>query len=65
MPIPDFLRTPSTYPPLTPGWPTRYMPYWEVTYRDFAMSDVQCSCQYQNPIPEIPYRKQINDPDYI
>jgi hypothetical protein len=65
MPIPDFLCTPYTCPPLTLGWPTGYMPYREIMYRDFAMSDVQCSCQYQNPISEIPYRAVINSPGAI
>jgi hypothetical protein len=65
MSIPDFLCTPYTCPPLTPGWPTGYMPYREIAYRDFAMSDVQCSCQYRNPIPEIPYRALINGPGAI
>jgi hypothetical protein len=37
----------------------------EIAYRDFAISDVLSSCQYKNPIPEIPCSKQINDPDYI
>ena len=63
--IPDFLCTPYTCPPLTPGWPTGYMPYREIAYRDFAMSDVQCSCQYQNPILEISYRVVINGPGAI
>jgi hypothetical protein len=37
----------------------------EIAYRDFAISDVLSSCQYKNPIPEIPCSKQINDPDYL
>jgi hypothetical protein len=37
----------------------------EIVYRDFAISDVLSSCQYKNPIPEIPCSKHINDPDYI
>ena len=54
MPIPDLLCTPYTCPPLTPGWPTTYTSYREITYRDFAMYDVQGFCQYQNPNPETP-----------
>jgi hypothetical protein len=65
MPIPDFLCTPYTCPALTPGWPTAYMPYWEIAYRDFAMSDVQSSRQYQNPIPETPTRARIYSSDSL
>ena len=63
MPIPDFLYTPYTCPALTPGWPTAYMPYREIAYRDFVTSDVQCSCQYQNLIPETPTRARIYGSD--
>jgi hypothetical protein len=63
MPIPDLLCTPYTCPPLTPGWPTVYMPYREIAYRDFAMFDVQSFFQYQNPIPETPNRAMIYGSD--
>ena len=63
MPILDFLCTPYTCLALTPGWPTAYMPYREIMYRDFAMSDVQSSCQYQNPIPETLTRAKIYGSD--
>ena len=63
MPIFDFLYTPYTCPALSPGWPTTYMSYREIAYHDFAMSDVQCSCQYQNPIPETPTRARIYGSD--
>jgi hypothetical protein len=63
MPIPDILCTPYTCPALTPGWPTAYSSYREIAYRDFAMSDVQSSCQYQNPNPETPNRAMIYGSD--
>jgi hypothetical protein len=63
MPIPDLLSSPYTCPPLTPRWPTGYMPYREIAYRDFAMFDVQSFCQNQNPNPETPNRAMINGSD--
>ena len=63
MPILDLLSSPYTCPALTPGWPTAYSSYREITYRNFAMSDVQSSCQYQNLNPETPNRAMIYSSD--
>jgi hypothetical protein len=46
-------------------WPTHYLSYREIAFRDFGVSDALVHGSRETPIPDSPIRAVINGPEHF